>query len=115
MRVIGGVAIGEDTQSPPREDVRLHEAPACRPTALLVEDAHPHAVAGVRNDGRHRPLLAVDAKRQLARLVQHAIMRVAPPLISVALRTSCRVLLKAVAVTVAIPVDPLEAALRRVS
>src|SRR5437899_10547710 len=42
-------------------------------------------------------------------------MRVAPPLIAVALRTSCRVLLKAVAVTVAIPVDPLEAALRGVS
>src|SRR2546421_1616975 len=74
MRVIGGVTIGEDTQSPAREDVRLHEAPACRSTALLVEDAHPHAVSGVRNDGRHRPLLAVDAKRQLARLVQPELL-----------------------------------------
>src|SRR3989440_2222678 len=74
MRVICGVASGEDTQSPPREDVRLHEAPACRPTALLVEDTHPHAVAGVRDDGRHRPLLAVDAKRQLARLVQTELL-----------------------------------------
>src|SRR5436309_9564919 len=74
MRVIGGVAIGEDTQPPPREDVRLHDAPACRPTALLVEDAHPHAVAGVRDDGRYRPLLAVDAERQLARLVQPELL-----------------------------------------
>src|SRR6267143_4824721 len=69
-----------------------------------------HRLFGAVNVG----LQLADCDRQLREqsgLVENAVVRVAPGLVSVTARSAWRVLLKAISVTVAVLVDPFQAAL----
>src|SRR5207245_10780158 len=81
VRVVRGMVFGKSSHAPTTEHVGPHEPLTGEPAAARIEDAHPKAVPGIRDDGADRLLVAVERERELVAILQpEALMEAAPQL-----------------------------------